>query len=75
MKSPTCPNCGQHTVASHPETGCALATLIQVIRERGDVPERKLRTLHARCDVDYLWTALGPVLDGLETGQFSPEAA
>lgn len=64
-----CPNCGG-TVAHHPEDGCVLAALIQVIREREVMSERRLRTLHASTDVDRLWDRIGPIADALEEGAF-----
>lgn len=73
-KSPKCPNCGQHQVSAHPETGCVLATLIQVIRERESIPEKKLRQLHTNTDVDRLWTDLGRIVDRLEDGGYQVEA-
>lgn len=70
MKSPLCPNCDQR-VANHPENGCVLAALIQVARDRGGVPERKLRKLHAECNVDALWDDVGRIVDDLEDGHYS----
>lgn len=64
-----CPNCDRH-VANHPEDGCVLAALIQVIRDRGEMSERRLRTLHASTDADALWNRLGRVVDDLEEGVF-----
>lgn len=65
-----CPNCGGN-VANHPEDGCVLAALIQVIRERQSKSEPRLRKLHAKVDVDALWEDLGRVIDKLEDGAYS----
>jgi hypothetical protein len=65
-----CPNC-QSNVANHPENGCVLAALIQVIREREVIPERRLRTIHGATDVDRLWGDLGQVIDRLEEGGYA----
>lgn len=72
MTTRMCPNCCTSPVADHPDNGCALAVLIQVIRERGDLTERKLRDLHYNCNVDHLWDRLGPVIDDLQAGEFTP---
>lgn len=65
-----CPNCTQ-PVVDHPQTGCVLAALIGVIRDRGTKPERVLRSIHAKCDINALWDRLGPVIDDLEAGNFT----
>ena len=65
-----CPNCGGN-VANHPEDGCVLAALIQVIRERQSMSEKELRKLHANADVDALWDDLGRIIDKLEEGNYS----
>ena len=65
-----CPNCGGN-VANHAENGCVLAALVQLVREREAMSERRLRKLHAGTDVDALWQELGPVIDGLEDGAYS----
>jgi hypothetical protein len=64
-----CPNCLMFVAL--PNEGCLLHDLIQVARERANHPERKLRQLHAKCDVDALWNRLGPIVDDLEDGNFS----
>lgn len=66
----TCPNCGQ-PIENHPDNGCALRTLIQVVRERGGLTEEQLLDLHVKCDVDALWDQLGHIVDQLEAGDFS----
>ncbi len=68
-KQVRCPNC-QSPVANHPENGCVLAALIQVIREREALPETRLRKIHQGTDVDLLWRDLGPVIDRLEEGNY-----
>lgn len=70
MDKATCPNCTQ-PVVDHPENGCVLAALIGVVRERGNKNEAELIELHADANVDALWDVLGPVIDGLEEGEFS----
>jgi hypothetical protein len=71
--SGSCPNCMQHPAANHPENGCVLASMIQLVRERGNHSEEEIQTLHATCDTDALWAHLGPLLDKLEDGEFSFE--
>ena len=69
-----CPNCGQHKAdETHPETGCVLATLIGVVRDRGGLSESEVAKLHRTCNVDALWDRLGPVIDELEAGEFSDD--
>lgn len=68
-KSPACPNCTVPVARSN--EGCLLHDLIQVARDREDTPERKLRKLHATCDVDALWNHLGALVDDLQEGRFS----
>lgn len=63
-----CPNCGD-PVAKHPKNDCVLGVMIQVIRERGTMPERKLRALHAKVDIDVFWTSVGKTVDALERVQ------
>ena len=65
-----CPNCAAHPVADHPANGCVLAALIQCIRDRGTVPERRLRDVHAHTDVDALWNDVGKIVDRLEEGAY-----
>lgn len=65
-----CPNCDRQHRLGHPTNGCVLAALVQVVRERGDLTERRLKKLHENCDVDALWTRLGEVIDDLEDGVF-----
>lgn len=72
MEPSLCPNCRQ-PVADHPENGCVLAALIQVIREREAMSEEKLRELHASTDTDQLWEDLGPLVDRLEEGEYSAQ--
>jgi len=55
----------------HPENGCVLATLVQAIRERGNVDEEKLLQMHATTDVSALWEDLGPIIDKLEHGEYA----
>jgi len=55
----------------HPENGCVLATLVQAIRERGNVDEEKLLQMHATTDVSALWEDLGPIIDKLEAGEYA----
>ncbi len=69
-KKRICPNCTISAVKDHPEDGCVLAALIQVLREREELPERTLLALHAKTDVDALWDDLGPILDKLEDGSY-----
>ncbi|MCB1944521.1 MAG: hypothetical protein KDF55_02185 [Thauera sp.] len=64
-----CPNCNG-PVANHPENGCILAALIQVIRDRDVMSERSLRRLHADTDIEVLWCRLGAVVDDLEEGRY-----
>lgn len=64
-----CPNCGEPV--SKPSEGCVLHALVEVIRGRGTFSERKLRTLHATIDVDFVWSNhIGPLVDRIESGDF-----
>lgn len=68
-----CPNCGQHPVNAHPQTGCVLAALVQVLRERGEYTEERLQAIHANCDDARLWTEIGDIVDRLGNGEFDAE--
>lgn len=68
-----CPGCGQHPVNAHPQTGCVLAALVQVLRDRGEHTEEGLLAIHADCDEDHLWNELGDIVDRLGNGEFSAE--
>lgn len=68
-----CPGCGQHPVNAHPQTGCVLAALVQVLRDRGEHTEEGLLAIHADCDEDHLWNELGDIVDRLGNGEFSVE--
>lgn len=70
MTKTTCPNCGK-SVAGHPRDDCVLGALIQCIRDRDTVSERRLRKLHKDCNTDELWLDLGRVIDKLEDGRYS----
>lgn len=65
-----CPNCREQVV-THAENGCALALLIQLVRERGDHSEHTLLNLHYMCDTDKMWDDLGPVVDQMERGDYN----
>lgn len=69
-----CPNCTS-PVNGHPENGCVLQALIGVIRDRGNLSERKILDLHANAWVDSLWDDMGPIIDDLEEGQYSHKEA
>jgi hypothetical protein len=58
-------------LVAEPSEGCVLHDLIQVARDRGETPEKKLRKLHANCDTDALWTHVGEIIDKLEDGYYS----
>ena len=64
-----CPNCTA-PVAGHPENGCVLAALIQVLRDRGELSERRLRRVHARTNADALWGDIGRTVNDLADGQY-----
>lgn len=68
-KRMTCPNCGADVVG-HKENGCALATLIGVVRDRGNKTQAELHRLHADVDSDALWNDLGKIVDRLEDGEY-----
>lgn len=65
-----CPNCGE-PVVKHPDNGCVLNSLMRVVRDRGDTSDRRVRDIHAKCDVDALWNRLGEIVDDLESGFYS----
>lgn len=67
-KLPDCPNCARPV--DHPDDGCVLGSLIQVIREREVMSESKLRKLHSATNADSLWTEVGKIVDQLESGEF-----
>jgi hypothetical protein len=65
-----CPNCTA-PIKLHPENGCVLNALIQVVRERRTKTERQLLRLHAKAMPDALWEDIGPLVDRLEDGKYS----
>lgn len=65
-----CPNCSEQ-VENHPQNGCVLAALVEILRDRGRYTDQTLQTIHANCDVDALWEDLGPVIDRLGDGDYS----
>lgn len=64
-----CPNCTEPV--SKPHKGCLLHDLINVVRERGNTPEARLRKLHATVYVENFWDDVGRIVDYLEDGLFS----
>lgn len=68
-----CPNCCTSTVENHPQDGCVLNNLVQVLREREVMSEKKLRQLHANVDADAFWNDVGRIVDDLEEGRYSTE--
>jgi len=70
VKEKKCPNCQERFHVVHPENGCVLASLTQVVREREIVDEEKLLQLHENTDVSALWDDLGPIIDKLEEGKY-----
>lgn len=70
--APYCPGCGGPL--DHPENGCVVATLFAILKSRDDVEPEAIQRLHEHCDVDMLWTELGPLLDRLAEGNHSPGA-
>lgn len=67
----TCPNCGQ-PAEGHPKSGCVLGSLIGVLRNRGNLDEEELLNIHRKADTGVLWSDLGPILDRLEDGFYTP---
>ncbi|MBV7542180.1 hypothetical protein [Acidovorax sp. sic0104] len=66
----SCPNCSRE-VEDDKDTGCVLAALVQVIRDREELTEEQVLAIHASCDADALWEALAPVIDQLQAGGFA----
>jgi len=64
-----CPNCGED-ITAHPDNDCVLNLFIGVLRDRG-MHEAELMRLHRTCDIDALWTDLGPILDNLQDGEYA----
>ena len=67
-----CPNCVQ-LIDGHPQNSCVLAAFIALLKDRENLTAEALLELHRNVDIDALWDALGPVLDTLEAGGFTPE--
>lgn len=66
-----CPNCGEPV--SRANEGCVLHDIIELVRDRGNVPERKLRKMHSQVDVDAFWDHVGKIVDRLEDGYYNRE--
>ncbi len=64
----TCPNCGFEgtdlLTPRHVDSGCVLAGLVGVVRDRGEVEIDQAKV--AAIDSDALWNQLGPITDDLE---------
>lgn len=67
--STNCPNCGKPI--GHEQNGCLLATLIEVLKERGEHTEEARRRIWAECDPDALWDDLGTIVDKLGESQYT----
>lgn len=72
-KKHECPNCVEVFTGSHPQTGCALALLAAILRERGEYSQAKINKLVVDCNVDLLWDRLGRLIDDFGYGDFSYE--
>jgi hypothetical protein len=70
-KALICPNCSKPV--ARPNEGCVLHDLIQVLRERGEIPERRLRKLHADVDADGFWNDIARIIDRLQDGEYTWE--
>jgi|GEM_PF-2891625 len=64
----TCPNCTRPI--SDESAGCVLHSLMSALRDRESLDDAELESIHAECDTDALWNAIGEVLDDLETGRY-----
>ena len=58
----TCGNC-MCPVENHPENGCVVGALFQVLHDRGEMETSEIHRLHATCDVDRLWDEIGLLVD------------
>ena len=67
----TCPNCGS-PVKTHPRNDCVLNALIGILHDRGNLSKKKLHVIHRKADTGVLWEDLGPILDRLEDGFYTP---
>lgn len=65
-----CPNCTR-PIHEHGNSECVLAALISVLRDRGEHTPEQLHKLTVDCDVDQLWSEIGPIIDRLGKGQFN----
>jgi hypothetical protein len=74
-KAKKCPGCGQHNVNNHPEDGCVVASLIRVIRDRGDLNDSVVNRIHAALDVDAVWDVIGELIDDIQAGRYLDDAA
>lgn len=68
-----CPNCAGIPAQEHPQNGCVLAALIEVVRDRGEMSATDLAQLLANTDADALWNDLGPIVDTLEAGGYTQQ--
>lgn len=64
-----CPNCTS-PVIDHPENGCVLAALVQVLRERSEHTDDQLHTIHAEVNADIFWKDIGAIVDRLGDGEY-----
>lgn len=48
-----------------------LQAFIRVLRDRGELAPEAIDKLHDECDVDRLWSEIGPIIDRLGAGAYS----
>ena len=63
-----CPNCTRPI--KEESAGCMLHSLMTALKDRETLSEAELESIHADCDVDALWNALGNILDDMEYGRY-----
>lgn len=66
--TPACPNCG--LPVGHEEDGCVLASLMRVVRDRGEHTDEEILRLWANCHADLLWDDIGPIVTRLGLGRY-----
>lgn len=66
----TCGNC-LSPIENHPENGCIVGALFQVLHDRGEMETSEIHRLHALCNVDRLLNEIDLLVDELADGDFS----
>lgn len=64
-----CPNCAE-PIAKHGKADCMLGAFIDLLRDRGNLSEQRLRKIHESTNADLFWDDVGRIVDCLGDGEY-----